>query len=135
VADGSTLAIGEPARWWNALNAGPLPEDQIEQRMARYLARLPCGSILADDREAFRLIARAGTACPFVLPPDPIFEMAVVAPERFVSYVLVAEHPTRLLGPLEARYRDRPPKGFVAELSWPGWRLYRRIVSGKVDSY
>ncbi|HXF68350.1 MAG TPA: hypothetical protein VNK89_00960 [Thermoflexus sp.] len=135
VADGSVLAFGEPARWWRALNAGPLPEDQVEQRVAQHLARLPCGSVLTDDREAFRLIARAGTACPFVLPPDPIFEMAVVAPERFVSYVFVAEHPTRLPGPLEARYRDRPPKGFVTELSWPGWRLYRRIVSEKTDLY
>lgn len=128
VADGSTLMAGEPGRWWRALAGGPLPEDQVEQRIGRELRRLPCGSVLADDREAYRLIARAGTACPFVLPPDPIFEMAVTAPARFVSHVLVAEQP-RGSGPLEWRYRTQPPRGFVAEFSWPGWRLYRRLDS------
>ncbi len=128
VADGSNLASGEPTRWWNALRVGPLPEDREEQRIAAYLAGLPCASVLADDREAFRLIARAGTACPFVLPPDPIFEMAVIRPERFVSYMLVAERLTGWAGPLEARYREHPPEGFVLELGWPGWRWYRRTV-------
>lgn len=131
VADGPTLISGEPARWWSALWTGPLPKDLEEQRIAADLAGLPCASVLADDREAFRLIARAGTACPFVLPPDPIFEMAVVRPERFVSYILVAERPTGWPGPLEARYRDRPPEGFVPELAWPGWRWYRRVVQGE----
>ncbi len=132
--DGPALATGEVARWWRALQAGPLPEDQQEQRIAASLARMPCGSVLADDREAFRLIARAGTACPFVLPPDPAFDMAVVRPERFVAYVLVAERSTGWLGPLESRYRDRPPEGFIPEPAWPGWRWYRRVASMEPSS-
>jgi hypothetical protein len=126
VADGPTLASGEPARWWRALRAGPLPEDELEQRIAGELVRVPCGAILTDDREAFRLIARAGTACPFVLPPDPIFEMAAAQPARFVAELLVGERPRGWASPLESRYRDRPPEGFVPDAGWPGWRRYRR---------
>lgn len=133
LADGSVLQSGEPARWWATLMAGPLAEDRIEQRIGEELAHMPCRSILTDDRESFRLIARAGTACPFVLPPDPIFEIAVTRPDRFVEYVLVAERSDGWLGPLAARYRERPPTGFVPEPAWPGWRWYRRTSAEAGD--
>ncbi|GBD09865.1 hypothetical protein HRbin22_02127 [Candidatus Thermoflexus japonica] len=126
-ADGFFIHYGERERWWAALWAEkPSTADTVEEEIAGRLARLPCGSVLADDRQAYRLIARAGTACPFVLPPDPIFQVAVSRPERFVRWIIVAESPRGPIGPLEARYRLRAPPGFVLEASWPGWYLYRR---------
>ncbi|WP_322800679.1 hypothetical protein [Thermoflexus sp.] len=125
--DGLFGHYGERARWWTALWEGkPSAADAVEEEIAGRLAHMPCGSVLADDRQAYRLIARAGTACPFVLPPDPIFQPAVSRPQRFVRWLLVAESPQGPLGPLEARYRLQAPPGFVPEASWPGWRLYRR---------
>lgn len=125
--DGFSTRYGERERWWAALWAEkPSTADAVEEEIAARLAHLPCGSVLADDRQAYRLIARAGTACPFVLPPDPTFQLAVSRPERFVRWLLVAESPQGAIGPLEARYRLRAPPGFMLEASWPGWHLYRR---------
>jgi hypothetical protein len=99
----------------------------MEREIATYLRSQTCGSVLTDDRHAYRIIALAGTACPFILPPDPIFDLAVSQPARFVAYVLVPDTGDGFPTPLEARYRQRPPTGFRLEITWPGWKLYRKV--------
>ncbi|WP_152917997.1 hypothetical protein [Ardenticatena maritima] len=108
------------------LQGTPREADLREQAIAERLRLAPPGSILADDHTAYRLIARAGTARPFLLPVDGDFTAAVQAPRRFVRYVLVAEQPVpgEALAP---RYATQAPPGFVLEAAWPGWRLYRRL--------
>nr|WP_290667862.1 hypothetical protein [Ardenticatena sp.] len=108
------------------LQGTPRQVDLREQTIAQRFRLAPARSILADDHTAYRFIARAGTARPFLLPVDPDFVSAVQAPRRFVRYVLVAEQllPGDALAP---RYTFRAPPGFTLDASWPGWRLYRRI--------
>ncbi|MCS7252364.1 MAG: hypothetical protein NZ572_08125, partial [Thermoflexus sp.] len=52
----------------------------------------------------------------------------VLLPEEGGRYVLVSARPTVWAGPIEARYRDRPPAGFVLGPTWSGWRWYRRAA-------
>lgn len=119
---------GEVARWWAVVFDGQEAAlERVERSLAEGLARRPCGSVLADDRSAYRIIAQARTACPFVLPADPVFELALSQPAAFVDAVLVAEGAEGWIGPLEARYRRRPPRGFGLAALWPGWRLYQRL--------
>jgi hypothetical protein len=119
---------GEMERWWTVVFEKQAPEvEAMEREIATYLRSQTCGSVLADDRHAYRIIALAGTACPFILPPDPIFDLAVSQPARFVAYVLVPDTGDGFPTPLEARYRQRPPTGFRLEITWPGWKLYRKV--------
>lgn len=69
------------------------PAASQEAAFARQLAAYPVRSILADDRSAYRLVARARTARPFLLPPDPEFAAAVEHPEGRVQFVLVTAQP------------------------------------------
>jgi len=117
-------------RWWTVVFEKQAPEvEAVEREIATYLRSQTCGSVLTDDRHAYRIIALAGTACPFILPPDPIFDLAVSQPARFVAYVLVPDTGDGFPTPLEARYRQRPPTGFRLEITWPGWKLYRKVSS------
>lgn len=108
------------------LQGTPRQSDLREQAIAERLRLAPARSILADDHTAYRFIARAGTARPFLLPADGDFTLAVQAPRRFVRYVLVAEQPVPG-DALAPRYAFQAPPGFTLEASWPGWRFYRRI--------
>jgi hypothetical protein len=119
---------GEMERWWAVVLEKRAPEmEAVEREIASYLSLQGCGNVLTDDRQAYRIIALVGTAWPFVLPPDPIFDLAVSQPARFVAYVLVSDTEDGFPTPLEARYRQRPPAGFQLEITWPGWKLYRRV--------
>ncbi len=123
-----TTHRGEMRRWWAAVFEKQPPEmEKVEKEIALYLKSQTCGSVLTDDRHAYRIIAMAGTACPFILPPDPIFDLAVSQPARFVAYVLVPDTEDGFPTPLETRYRQRPPTGFRLEITWPGWKLYRKV--------
>ncbi|NPA93267.1 MAG: hypothetical protein GXO56_06270 [Chloroflexi bacterium] len=116
----------EVRAWQNALTADhPAVQDQLEEAIAQQLAKAPRHSILADDRNAYRFIARGHTAEPYLLPMDATYTTAVVNPQEYVSYVLVAEKQTPG-EPLGTRYAYQAPPGFVLSATWPGWRLYRR---------
>jgi len=116
--------IGEEALWKKAMFNGTLPEVMVEEPViGQYLARLPCGSVLADDREAYRLIARAGTACPFVLPAYPKYGLALGQPARFVQYILISENRNEWLGSLSQRFIRGPALGFETVMRWKAWRL------------
>lgn len=106
---------------------GPWPWERFtpppgEAAFARQLAVLPPRSVLTDDRSAYRLVARARTARPFLLPADPEFARAVEDPAGRVQFVLVTTTPApndpvspRLL----AHLGDRTPLA-----TWGPWRLY-----------
>ncbi len=126
------LMVRLPARapevqaWRTALRATrPALQDEFELAVASQLAQAPSRSILADDRNAYRFIARGHTADPYLLPMDATYLSAVVNPANFVDYVLVAEKPDAGES-LAGRYAYQAPPGFVLSATWPGWRLYRR---------
>lgn len=113
------LATGTLTAPWPWERFTPAPG---EAAFARQLAALPPRSVLLDDRSAYRLVARAGTARPFLLPADPEFARAVEDPADWVQFVLVTTTPApndpvspRLL----ARLGGRTPLA-----TWGPWRLY-----------
>jgi len=113
---------------WQAMiqNGTTLERDEWEITIGERLAQAPAGSILADDHSAYRMIMRAGTTMPFLLPYDAAWELALNDPPEEILYILVSND--------EAGFRDRlaerslfgVPPGFVVEANWPGWTLYRR---------
>lgn len=115
-------------RDWQATiqNGTTLERDEWEITIGQRLAEAPAGSILADDHSAYRMIMRAGTTMPFLLPYDAAWEIALNEPPKEILYILVSNS--------EAGFRDRlaerslfgVPPGFVIEANWPGWTLYRR---------
>jgi len=113
-------------QWREVIFSGaPRNEDILEQLTADRLAQVSSGRILTDNRSAFRLIARAGSAKPFLLPTDATYAEAVIYPKGFVDYVLVSETPSPV-DYLSRLYARDPPKSFVMSSHWPGWILYRR---------
>jgi hypothetical protein len=99
------------------------PSTPGEAVFARKLASLPPRSVLADDRSAYRLVAWARTARPFLLPPDREFTAAVENPEGRVAFVLVSTAPApndEVSRRFLERFRGRAPV-----LSWGPWRLYQ----------
>ncbi len=113
--------------WWRDLwLPGPEQRSLLEVRVGEALRQAPPRSILAYDVTAFRWIARAGTARPFLLPSDSLFDLAEEAPGSYVGYVLVATGVSPYTDPLSARYSASPPPGFLLEATFDGWRLYRR---------
>lgn len=108
---------------WRAL---PWPQQlrsdgRIEQRIGRVLSRVPRDSVLSDDATAYRLLAWSD-AQPFVLPHDPLYALALSAPERFVDYLLTCPGDSSL----HLRYGNTPPPGFSHDWHYQGCSLYRR---------
>lgn len=97
------------------------PGDALGQAVGRTLATAPAGSVLSDDATAYRAVAWAGTARPFVLPIDATFELALATPAAHVPYVFVCPGDSSL----HDRYGERTPEGFVLEWTWEGCRLLR----------
>lgn len=121
------LSIALPAwdqellRWRAFLTENkPLASDLVELEVATRLRQATPHSILVKDAAAYRLIARAGTARPFVLPGDTRFEQAASDPARHVKYLLVDAEESGL-----AAFGEMPPAGFVLEGTWPSGQLYR----------
>lgn len=108
------------------LTGVPRQEDRFELEIGRRLQQAPPRQVLTDDRSAYRLIARTGTARPFLLPPDPEFLLALNAPEAYVDYILLPTDSVPGVDLVADRYSRRPPDGFVVDATWPGWVLYRR---------
>ncbi len=121
------IRTAEIHEWREVLITGtPRQTDVLDQLAAESMANAPAFRILADDRSAYRLIARAGTARPFLLPGDATYTEAMISPILFVDYILVADDPSPLDN-LSRLYASDPPGGFVLSSHWQGWRLYRRV--------
>ncbi|MGB9672635.1 MAG: hypothetical protein ACPL3P_00700 [Anaerolineales bacterium] len=100
--------------------------DEFEWKVAQIMTQAPPRSILTDDRSSYRIIARAGTAKPFLLPGDTEFLSALSAPQRYVKYILIPT--TGLMGgdQVAAHFGEHDPEGFVLEAIWQGWKLFRK---------
>lgn len=116
----------QDARWGTVVLTGRVAAaDEQEQAIGAYLAQYPPHSILTDDRTSYRIVARAGTARPFLLPADPGYALARSQPAAFVPYVLVPEQsPSGFAPQVAADATVRPPNGARLRAAWPGWRLY-----------
>ena len=100
------------------------PAAQAERQFALSLVdAMPSHHILADDRSAYRLVAQAGTAQPFLLPADQGFEQALAQPCGRVHVVLVSRMPVPG-DRVSARYAITPPPGFTLRTTWGEWLVY-----------
>jgi hypothetical protein len=124
----ATPLSGEPAAWRQSARAGrPAPKDVTEVAVAGYLAQFPRGSVLLDDRLAHRVVSRAGTAAPFLLPADPLYGLAETQPAAFVRYVLVPGPSTECRsGLLSTACTASPRRGLRPVAVWERWSLYER---------
>ncbi|BFH76147.1 hypothetical protein TthTF19_13020 [Thermus thermophilus] len=124
-AVGLGLALLQAALGWALLPSPEPPPDALERAIGQALAQAPPRSILADDRESYRLLAWAGTARPFLLPPDAGFTLALSAPSLYVDRVLVCPG----AGTLYRRYGEDDPPGFREVWRYKGCRLLERHPS------
>jgi len=124
-AVGLGLALLQAALGWALLPSPEPPPDALERAIGHALAQAPPRSILADDRESYRLLAWAGTARPFLLPPDAGFTLALSAPSLYVDRVLVCPG----AGALYRRYGEDDPPGFREVWRYKGCRLLERRPS------
>ena len=124
-AVGLGLALLQAALGWALLPSPEPPPDALERANGPALAQAPPRSILADDRESYRLLAWAGTARPFLLPPDAGFTLALSAPSLYVDRVLVCPG----AGALYRRYGEDDPPGFREVWRYKGCRLLERRPS------
>lgn len=106
--------------WLNALQRQTSTRDQIEIALGERLRTVSDDRVMVDNVTAYRLIARTATGAPFLTPDEPAFELATAAPGQFVDYILLT--PDDRVGQLF----DLTPPGFVHELTWQEWQLYRR---------
>ena len=123
LAFGLALETPEYRRWLHAMDRLAEPE-RVERTLAAQLAALPPGTVLADDRGSYRLLARMPTLKPLLLPADPRFEQALSAPAAYVSYLLL--RPGAAPDSPLVRFRSRPPPGFRVAARTGGYVLYRR---------
>jgi hypothetical protein len=125
----TTPLPGEPSSWMTSLVSGkPRLSDQRELEVASYLSQMPGRSVLVDDRVAYRVVARANTVRPFILPADSLYNLAELRPAGFVSYVLAPASPANFSsGRVATVYSTRAPAQFQKMISWPDWQLYGRI--------
>ncbi len=99
--------------------------DVEEVEVGKYLRDLPRQSVLADDRVAYRVIARAGTAAPVLLPADTKYQFAESNPAGFVKYLLVPSDVFVMFGGrLNKSYAFDPPTGFTLQKLWSQWKIY-----------
>lgn len=128
VAAGLALPMqGEMGEWGSALKGGRAADAGHEERaIGVRLATLATRSVLTDDRIAYRLIARTGSARPFLLPPDSSYKLAEGQPARFVSHILVPSQPLDSSDRIGALYPKVRPFGFDKTEGWTNWQLYGR---------
>lgn len=119
----------EMKMWQRVLLSGQMRQaDQFEIVIANRFRQAPDYSILADDRTAYRLVARTATARPFVLPADSNYDFVLSDPARHVRYILMATTADGVgRDPLGQRWQHTLPDGFAIEATWDGWRLLRRL--------
>lgn len=127
IASASLLSReGEVVQWERVVTMGESRSHDLEEiALAGRLRQAPPRSILADDRGAYRLIARTESARPYLLPADAAFAAALDRPADYVRYVLAEQTPSR--GDLVSeRFHQDPPVGFVVDGVQAGWIVYRR---------
>ena len=115
---------GDAAAWHRAVTSGVArPGDVEEMAVAQAMVSRPPHSTLVDDRAAYRIIARTGTARPFVTPVDALYSLALSQPARVVPSMLARatgsegpENPARALAMAQ-------PDVQLTRLS-PTWWLY-----------
>lgn len=128
VTSGYAADAGDYAAWHGVVTTGQVdPAARAERDLAGRLSQAPPRSILTDDQEAYRLIALAGTARPFLLSADPSFSAALESPVDHAQYVLVAARARDDRALVSARFSAAPPAGFVLDGVLSGWALYRRV--------
>ena len=110
------------------LDGKPQPRDLEEIKVASQLRRMPRNSVLVDDRVAYRIVARAATVKPFVLPADSAYNLAELRPADHVEQVLVPSKPLSVIGRVAGMYARQRPDGFSEGLAWPSWRLLRNVA-------
>lgn len=98
---------------------------EVELTLGRFLHEASPAAVLADDRSAYRVIARTRTARPFLLPADENFAAALASPAEFVQYVLVTRNP-QPRDRVSALFGTDPPAGFILDGQVGDWFLYRR---------
>ena len=111
---------GEAAEWQTVVVTGVArTADREELAVGRLLAGRPDRSILVDDRIDYRVIARTGSARPFLTSVDPLYGPALSQPARFVPSMLV-----RSRGPAQASsVAAGHPEARLTQLS-SRWSLY-----------
>lgn len=129
VVVGLTVPLQTPEirLWQDLASSGERrPLDVLEAQIADQLRHAPARSILTDDRSAYRLVSRVGSARPFLLPADADFTIGLSAPRERVRYVLVSLGGVAVGDEVARRYVHTAPAGFELDTTWHGWRLYRR---------
>ncbi len=99
----------------------PAARASAEQAVAEALRQRPDGSVLTDPETTARLVARTGTARPFVVPIDPGYPAAALTPAAFVDYILIGSSAS-----LAQQYGDRNSRHFAPVWAGADYRLYRR---------
>ncbi len=124
---GTSLVVreGEVSQWERVLTTQRARTSDLEElALAAALRQASPRSILADDRGAYRIIARTESARPFLLPADVEFATALAQPAERVRYVLVSQLAAK--GDLvSAQFQQGPPPGFVVDGSSASWVVYR----------
>ncbi len=129
LASSHIMGLSGEARAWQAvlLHAEPRAQALEEMDIARYLRGFPPQRVLLDDRGAYRLVARTGSARPFLLPADAAYPFALSNPARFVDALVVPTRPMpHVGGPMLNEFVRHPPEGFTRARAWPHWQLYLR---------
>jgi len=120
---------GEPAAWQNAVTSGEVtPEDREETAIGQSLNQRPARSVLIDDRVGYRIIARAGTARPFLTPVDGLYALAVSQPARFVPSVLAPVGRAQVVEAAGQAPAGAHP-GLRLTRAWSTWCLYESTLS------
>lgn len=127
---------GEMADWAKAVRYSEVKTASIDERaIGDRLSGMPPRSVLLDDRIAYRIVARAETARPFLLPVDGLYRLAESQPSLFVDHVLVPAQPIPSVGGrIAMNFPSKTPPNFAIETSWSEWRLYRGQLNQESSS-
>ena len=104
------------------------PEDREETAIGQSLNQRPARSVLIDDRVGYRIIARAGTARPFLTPVDGLYALAVSQPARFVPSMLAPVGRAHVVEAAGQSPAGAHP-GLRLTRAWSTWCLYESTTS------
>jgi hypothetical protein len=105
--------------------------DYEEIALGEQLREVAPGRVLTDTGDAYRLIARAGTARPFLLPSDAVaYNTTLTSAMLYVDFVLLRPESETAHA---VRFDDAPPAGFYPDWQWRSYRMYRRQGARPLD--
>lgn len=123
-----TAAVLQLTLLWVAM-PWPFPSeiseaDREEMALGEQLRRVAPGRVLTDVGDSYRLIARTGSARPFLLPSDELaYNTTLTSALLYVDFVLLRPE----AGTAHAvHFDDAPPAGFYPDWRWREYRMYRR---------